>query len=212
MTFQKLRTNRWNHWIIIHVRYLVGFAFFPSGLTKLAGNRFTSISTDTPIGYFFEAMYRTGFYWNFLGLCQITAGILLMTQRYALLGALMFLAILSNIWIITISLSFTGTWVITSLMMVAVITLLVWDYYKLAPIFSYNRSMTIPSYPDPDRMWINAGIIYTACLMGLSLPGPVHKDWGQWISRILVLAVFLTFLVSNYKMYKKRSLLLKNQV
>lgn len=33
-----------------------------------------------------------------------------MAQRYATLGALMFLAILSNIWVITISLSFTCTW------------------------------------------------------------------------------------------------------
>ncbi|WP_128124743.1 hypothetical protein [Chryseobacterium carnipullorum] len=57
-----------------------------------------------------------------------------MTQRLALLGTLMFLAILSNIWIITISLSFTGTWVITSLMMIAVIILLIWDHHKLIPI------------------------------------------------------------------------------
>ncbi|WP_128124742.1 hypothetical protein [Chryseobacterium carnipullorum] len=65
MTFEKLRTNRFNQWVMIHLRYLVGFAFFPSGLTKLIGNRFTVLSTDTPIGYFFEAMYQTGFYWNF---------------------------------------------------------------------------------------------------------------------------------------------------
>lgn len=212
MTFQKLRTNRRNQWIIIHLRYLVGFAFFPSGLTKLLGNRFTVLSTDTPIGYFFEAMYRTGGYWNFLGLCQIVAGILLMTQRYALLGTLMFLAILSNIWIITISLSFTGTWVITSLMMVAVIILLIWDHHKLLPVLSYNRTMTIPSYPDPGRIWINAGMIYTVCLMGLSVPGPVDKGLGQWVSMALVLVVFFTFLFTGYKMYKKLNLHVKNQV
>lgn len=211
MTFQKLRTSKRNQWIIIHLRYLVGFAFFPSGLTKLLGNRFTVLSTDTPIGYFFEAMYRTGFYWNFLGLCQIVAGILLMTQRFALLGALMFLAILSNIWIITISLSFTGTWVITSLMMIAVIVLLIWDHHKLMPVLGYNRSMTIESYPDPGRIWINAGLIYTVCLMGLSIPGPVEEGLGLWISRLLIGMVFLTFLFTNYKMYKKLNLDLKNQ-
>ncbi|WP_080780385.1 DoxX family membrane protein [Chryseobacterium phocaeense] len=212
MVFQKLRTNRRNQWIIIHLRYLVGSAFFPSGLTKLLGNRFTVLSTDTPIGAFFEAMYRTGVYWNFLGLCQIIAGILLMTQRYALLGALMFLAILSNIWIITISLSFTGTWIITSLMMIAVIILLIWDHHKLMPLFSDNHSMTIESYPDPGRIWINAGIIYTVCLLGLSVPGPVEKGPEQWIVRTLVILIIFTFLISNYRMYKKLNLHVKNQV
>jgi uncharacterized membrane protein YphA (DoxX/SURF4 family) len=96
---------------------------FSIGISKTYGNRFTRISTDNPIGYFFEALYQSGFYWNFLGLAQITAGILLMTQRYAKLGALMFLTILTNIWIITISLSFKGTWIITSLMMIAVLIL-----------------------------------------------------------------------------------------
>ncbi|MGG5208608.1 DoxX family protein [Chryseobacterium sp. MIQD13] len=212
MTFQKLRTNRWNHWIIIHLRYLVAFAFFPSGLTKLMGNRFTVLSTDTPIGYFFEAMYRTGFYWNFLGFCQIAAGILLMTQRYALLGALMFLAILSNIWVITISLSFTGTWVITSLMMVAIIILLIWDHHKLMPILSYNRSVTVKPYPDAGRVWINAGIIYAICLFVLSLPGPVDQELERWLSLGLILVIIITFLITNYKAYRNRSLLLKNQL
>ncbi|WP_165439481.1 hypothetical protein [Chryseobacterium phocaeense] len=53
-------------------------------------------------------------------------------------AALMFLTILSNIWIITISLSFTGTWIITSLMMIAVIILLIWDHHKLMSLFSDN--------------------------------------------------------------------------
>lgn len=154
MKFEKLRTSKFNHWVIIHLRYLVGFAFFPSGLVKLMGNRFTRISTDNPIGYFFEALYQSGFYWNFLGLAQISAGILLMTQRYATLGALMFLAILTNIWIITISLSFKGTWIITSLMMIAVLVLLIWDKHKLLPIFNYNKTSIIKEYPDPALVWI----------------------------------------------------------
>ena len=57
MKFEQLRRNKWNNWTIVHLRYLVGLAFFPSGMTKLIGHRFTSISTDNPIGYFFEALY-----------------------------------------------------------------------------------------------------------------------------------------------------------
>ncbi|PQA95801.1 DoxX family protein [Chryseobacterium shigense] len=211
MTFEKLRTNRFNQWVMIHLRYLVGFAFFPSGMTKLIGNRFTILSTDTPIGYFFEAMYQTGFYWNFLGLSQIIAGILLMTQRLALLGTLMFLAILTNIWIITISLSFTGTWIITSLMMIAVMILLIWDHHKLIPVLRYNQPITVKAYPDPERSWIIAGLIYTVCLLYLSFPGSVPRGLELWISRGLVMIIVFTFLFTNYKVYKNRNLLLKNQ-
>ncbi|WP_156104390.1 DoxX family protein [Chryseobacterium populi] len=176
------------------------------------GNRFTVLSKDTPIGYFFEAMYQSGFYWNFLGLSQVIAGILLMTQRYALLGTLMFLAILSNIWIITISLSFTGTWVITSLMMIAVVILIIWDHHKLLPLFTYNRSVTVKMYPDPGRSWMVAGMIYTVCFLGLSLPGPIQKGLQQWISVGLGLSVLFTFVLTNYKAYKNRGVLLKNHI
>jgi hypothetical protein len=42
-----------------------------------------------------------------------------MTQRFATLGAVLFFCITINIWIITLALHFEGTWVITSLMMMA---------------------------------------------------------------------------------------------
>lgn len=209
MKFNNLRTNKINQWIIIHLRYLVGFAFFPSGLVKVMGERFTRISTDEPIGYFFEALYQSGFYWNFLGLAQVTAGILLMTQRFATLGALMFLAILSNIWIITISLSFEGTWVITSLMMVAVIILLIWDKHKLLPLLSYNKSVSVKEYPDPGRIWIIAGTIYASGFIALQMLGPANQSFfTRWFSVFLGLLILMTFIVSNYRAYRNRKLLL----
>jgi len=210
MKFEKLRTSRFNQWVIIHLRYLIGFAFFPSGLVKLMGNRFTRISTDNPIGYFFEALYQSGFYWNFLGLAQITAGILLMTQRYARLGALMFLTILTNIWIITISLSFKGTWIITSLMMIAVLILVIWDKHKLLPIFSYNKASAVKEYPDPAPVWIVAGMIYAVSFIVLYMLDPVKGNiYKKGLTGILVVAILSTFVVSNYKAYRNRRLVAK---
>lgn len=207
MKFDHLRSNRFNHWIIIHLRYLLGFAFFPSGLVKLSGERFTRISTDHPIGYFFEALYQSGFYWNFLGLAQITAGILLMTQRFATLGALLFLAILTNIWIITISLSFTGTWMITSLMMVAVLILVIWDQHKLLPIFAYHKASTVKEYPDPGYSWIIAGVIYAVSCIALYMLNPMKGEgYEKWVGRLFALFILITFVVSNYKAYKNRKL------
>ena len=211
MKFDNLRNNRTNLWIIIHLRYLVGLAFFPSGITKLIGHRFTQISTDTPIGYFFEALYQSGFYWNFLGLAQLTAGILLMTQRFALLGTLAFFAIITNVWLITLSLSFKGTWVITSLMIIAIIILLIWDYKKLLPLVSSRKIQTIESVPEADKIWIFAGIIYSFSFILLSLINPFKEETSKILVWILIAIILLTFFVSNFIYVQNRKLRVKSE-
>ncbi len=212
MKFDNLRNNRTNLWIIVHLRYLVGLAFFPSGITKLIGHRFTQISTDTPIGYFFEALYQSGFYWNFLGLAQLTAGILLMTQRFALLGTLAFFAIMTNVWLITLSLSFKGTWVITSLMMIAIIILLIWDYKKLLPLVSSKKIQTIESVPEAQKIWIFAGIIYSFSFILLSLINPFGEETSKILVWILITIILLTFFVSNYIYVQNRKLGVKSEL
>lgn len=112
-------------------RILLAVGFLPSGLTKVLGNRFTLLGLDSPIGFFFEAMYRTGFYWRFIGLCQLVAAVLLLIPRTATIGALIYFPLILNIFIITVSLQFRGTPVITGLMLLASTYLLCWDYDKL---------------------------------------------------------------------------------
>lgn len=115
-------------------RGLLALAFIPSGLTKVLGNRFTLLDTNNPIGYFFEALYQSGFYWNFLGLSQLFAAILIIIPRTSFLGALVFFPIILNITIIVTSIGFPGTPYITWLMFTANIYLLMWDLDKLKNI------------------------------------------------------------------------------
>ncbi|WP_034981551.1 DoxX family membrane protein [Epilithonimonas tenax] len=164
--YSKLRQNRTLTLVIIGIRFLVGFAFIPSGLKKVLGQRFTNIGTDHPIGYFFEAMYRTGFYYEFLGFCQIVAAFLLFTQKFATLGALIFFGIILNICVLTISMHFTGTWIITSLMLFAAGVLLAWDWNKLKPILGLKISETY-DYKEPNYQWQIAGfILFTILISG----------------------------------------------
>ncbi len=115
----------------VFTRVLLALGFFPSGITKVLGNRFTILGVDNPVGFFFEAMYRTGFYWRFLGLCQLFAAALLIIPKTATIGALVYFPLILNIFIITVSLHFTGTPFITGLMLLANFYLLCWDYDKL---------------------------------------------------------------------------------
>ena len=125
------KQNRWLGFFTIGTRFLLAIGFIPSGLEKVIGGRFTLLGPETPIGYFFDALYQSGVYWNFIGICQVTAAVLLLIPRTATLGALIYLPIIFNIFVITISLDFRGTPVITGLMLLATLYLLFWDYDKL---------------------------------------------------------------------------------
>jgi hypothetical protein len=95
----------------------------------VVGGRFTDRSPDTPIGYFFDAMYQSGGYWRFIGVAQLLAAVLLLMPRSgATVGALLFLPIILNIFVITVSLNFDGTWLVTGLMLLAALYLVCWDY------------------------------------------------------------------------------------
>ena len=117
-------------------RILLFLAFLPSGLKKIIGERFTILGIDTPVGFFFEALYQTGFYWNFIGFMQLLAGLLLLIPKTSFLGALIYFPIIINILVIVISMNFTGTPYIAGLMLIGNIYLLLWDYKKVKRIVS----------------------------------------------------------------------------
>lgn len=131
----KIKTNKWLQRFTVLTRILLALGFTPSGLTKLLGNRFTLLGPDSPVGYFFDALYKSGFYWNFIGLGQLLAAVFLLIPRTATLGALIYFPIILNIFLITVSMHFTGTPFVTGLMLLGSLYLLCWDYDKLKFIF-----------------------------------------------------------------------------
>jgi hypothetical protein len=136
LVFLRLRSGPFFYRLALLTRILLAAGFIPTGIVKLLGERFTLISPDTPIGAFFEAMYQTGMYWRFLGLTQVAAGVLLLFPRTAHLGAAAFFGVILNIFVITISLGFRGTPVVTGLMLLAVTYLCVWDWHRFRPMFT----------------------------------------------------------------------------
>jgi hypothetical protein len=130
-------------------RILLAVGFVPPALVKVQGERFTTMGIDTPVGFFFEAMYRTGAYWQFIGWAQVIAGLLLLVPATATLGAVLCFPIVLNIFVVTVALQFTGTPAVTGLMLLAVTYLLCWDYHRwkaLLPGFSAPVEV-----PEPRR-------------------------------------------------------------
>ncbi len=125
-------------------RILLCLGFLPSGLKKVLGEPFTILSPETSVGYFFDALHRAGFYYEFIGWAQITAALLLLFPRTAPLGAVLYFPIILNIWVITVAMHFRGTWVITSLMLLATTYLLCWEYDRLKGLLPLRRRTLTP--------------------------------------------------------------------
>ena len=133
---ERIKTKLFYRTFTWFTRILLSIAFIPSGLKKVLGLRFTNLGVDNPVGFFFEALYQSGFYWNYLGIMQVLCSILIIIPRTTYLAAVLYLPIIININIIVISMNFKGTPIITGLMLLANIYLLVWDYKKTNTILS----------------------------------------------------------------------------
>lgn len=148
---------------IIYTRYLIGGAFVFASLIKIKGLRFTSESGAlNPINsawHFFETMYQSGLYWKFIGIAQLIAGFLLMTQKFSKLGALLNLPIIVNIFIITLSYYFAFTPVITGLMLLANLILIIWEWNEIKILFNLNPNFDSTVRLEKDVLWQIVGFI-----------------------------------------------------
>jgi len=133
-------TRRW--WMqlfTVFVRCLLAIAFIPPSIPKILHRPFTVLPDTNPVGHYFNALMDTGFYYEFIGWSQIIAALLLLIPRTSHIGALLFLPIIANIAVLTTSVGFSGTWVITILMSLAATYLAAWEYDRLKPVIFYNR-------------------------------------------------------------------------
>lgn len=195
---ERLKRLRVVQLFTIYLRYLIASAFVFASVPKILGERFTRMSVDTPVGFYFEAMYRSGFYWNFLGWGQMIAALLLMTQRFAALGAVAFYPIIINVWLVTWSIGFKGTPVVTFLMFLANTYLLVWEYRRLVPLLQLESRLQIPPSGFDDTfmrkpIWIGLGIFLSACVLMLSADFK-HAAWYVGIGFFTALGILLVHL------------------
>jgi hypothetical protein len=135
-----LTANKWLQIFTAFVRVLLAVGFIPPSLKKIVGQPFTALPDSTPVGHYFNALYQTGFYYEFLGWGQLVAALLLLVPRTAHLGALAFFPIILNIAVLTSSVGFAGTNYITALMLVAATYLVAWDYDRLKAILFSKRT------------------------------------------------------------------------
>jgi uncharacterized membrane protein YphA (DoxX/SURF4 family) len=122
-----------SRFLVIATRIFLGLIFFSSGLAKL-----THGLTPGLIGpVWLEerlAQYGLGLWAQFVACSQVLIGALLLSRRFATLGAVMLVPMLANILVVTISLQWRGTPYVNAVLLAMNLFLLWADRARLAPL------------------------------------------------------------------------------
>lgn len=202
--YATLRRNPIANWFVINLRFLIGYGFIPSGIKKIIGTPFANPGQQGAFMEYLDALYANGFYYEMIGWAQVMAAVLLITQRFATLGALIFLPIIFNIMVLTMSTIGSLTPLIAFLMFLGIVFLLFWDYYKWITIFSKDDKLFnmpyVNDYPQAGKFWIVTGVlilvlpVFTILLFKL-FPKMLEKE--NLKGTIIVLSSALVPVIAN---------------
>jgi len=181
----RARRKRWAAVIIANLRIFVGFAFVPAGLKKVLGQPFTDPDLHGPFHDFLHAFHATGWFYRFVGAVQLLAAVLLMTGRFATFGALLATPILTTILALCWSTKVYPTASVVSLMWLAVLALLLWDWFRWRGIF--GRTTSLVAIPEPrvhGRLWEACGAAVLCLYLAVcAATGGVYRPRGAaWSS------------------------------
>ena len=138
--YLRIKGNRWYWLFSIFCRLALAYAFIVAGIVKIVDERFASgLSVNHPMGAYLDALHHTGYYYTFIGIAQIVAAILILLPRTVTLGAILYLPIIVNIWLLSFALRFEGSLVTSPLMVLATIYLLIWNYDRLRYILPFKK-------------------------------------------------------------------------
>jgi uncharacterized membrane protein YphA (DoxX/SURF4 family) len=142
--YHEAKSDKWFQNFAVFCRIALAASFIPAGYVKIMGERFAAgLPSNNPLGHYFDALYLTGYYYTFIGIAQIIIAILLLIPRTSHLGALMYFPIIINICVLTYATRFDGTRGVT-MMVLASLFLLIWDYNRLKHILPFEQPKTDP--------------------------------------------------------------------
>ena len=111
--------------------------FIPAGIAKVVVQTAVFAESD-PGAAFFTALTRTEPFWSFIGATEFAAGVLLLAPRYAHLGALLLLPVVTCIVVINFSVGAGATTGATAVMLLVLLCLLAWDGDRFQGLFTHG--------------------------------------------------------------------------
>ncbi len=215
----RARSTRWVHVCVVNLRFLIAFAFIPAALKKLLDQPFTDPSNHGPFHDFLHALQATGWFYQAVGIVQLVAAALLFTQRFATLGALMALPVLTAITAFCWSTHVVPTAIVATLMWLGTIGLLCWDFDKWRGVFASDRQaheihIVPPTSVIDLRLWTYCGLAILVLYLGSALlHGGVYRprriELGEpafYVLPAVMLLPIITLFIDQRRARKKRIL------
>jgi hypothetical protein len=176
----RLHGKRWANLCVINLRILIGFAFLPAALKKVLDQPFTDPENTGRFHDFLHAFRDTGWFYLFVGVCQLVAALLLFSQRFALLGALVALPILTAITAFCWSTQVYPTATVATLMWLGTVGLIVWDVERWRGLFGGAPPGAIETAPVDLRAWQLCGAAIFVLYVGVCVAhGGIYRPRGM---------------------------------
>ena len=214
----RARRARWVHVFVVNLRFLIAFAFVPAALKKVLDQPFTDPSNHGAFHDFLHALHATGWFYQLVGILQLVAAVLLFTQRFATLGALVALPILTAIAAFCWSTQVIPTAIVATLMWLGTLGLVLWDFDKWRGVFANDRHAAdiriTPATAVIDlRLWTRCGLAILVVYLGTALlRGGVYRprtiDLGEpafYVLPVVMLLPIITFIVDQRRARRNRS-------
>jgi uncharacterized membrane protein YphA (DoxX/SURF4 family) len=180
--YAAMRSNRWYWLFYLFCRLSLAYAFIVAGLVKVFGERFASgLSAVHPMGAYLEALHHTGYYYTFIGIAQVIAAIMLLIPRTVLLGALLYLPIIVNIWVLSFAVRFEGSIVTAPLMTFANVFLLVWHYDRLRYLLPSLHDSPPGIFKKPERYRTKFPFLFFTMVLLVSVLTVLYAQFGYEI-------------------------------
>jgi hypothetical protein len=177
---------------VVGTRIFLGFVFFTAGMGKITYGDYFPLTMFPMSLEQILAPYGLGLWGLFVAWSQVVIGLLLMSQRFATIGAIMCVPLISNILIITIALGFKGTPYLNTFLLCLNLFLLAADYHKLKFLFmdDVSEAKKVPLRRvnlKIDLLWL-AGILL--CLASAALH-PVSRNLTFGVSAVGIAVIIV---------------------
>lgn len=191
---------------VVGTRILLGFIFFTAGMGKLTHGHYFPLTMFPMSLAKILAPHGLALWGEFVSWSQVVIGFLLMSQRFATLGAIMSLPLILNIFMITVSLNFMGTPYLNAFLICLNLFLLAADYHKLKFLFMDDVS-EYRAVPLRRRCW-QADALWAVAL-GLCLAAGSFHEFNRTMTFALSfagIAVMLAAGALEFILLRRRSI------
>ena len=213
-----LREKRWAQLFVVNLRIFIGLAFLPASLKKLLGQPFTDPEKTGLFHEFLHAFHAIDGFYQVVGGLQLCAALLLMTQRFATLGAMVALPLLLAISALCWSSAGIPTVTVVTLMTLGTLGLLLWEMDRWRALFGVEgEAFEISASPLPElvdrKLWGQCGlaivVVYGAVTLsqgGVYRPRGVELDTPAfYLLPAIVLFPIVTWLVDRTRYRRRQS-------